>query len=74
MISLLVQSVISGLQRQLDRHHSDVTQLQDAFSVVEDDVFREFCQLIGVSNIRYRYSSKGYEGYRSDSIYRKNGC
>ena len=49
---MLIQLVITELERQLDKHTADITQVQDAFSVIEDDVFQEFCQQIDVSNIR----------------------
>ena len=49
---VVAQLVIKELQRQLDTHSSDIAQLQDAGSAIEDDVFEEFCQEISVSNIR----------------------
>lgn len=52
MVDMLIQLVITELERQLDKHTADITQVQDAFSVIEDDVFQEFCQQIDVSNIR----------------------
>lgn len=52
MVDLLIQLVITELERQLDKHTADITQLQDAFNVIEDDVFQDFCQQIDVSNIR----------------------
>jgi len=52
MVDMLIQLVITELERQLDKHTADITQLQDAFNVIEDDVFQDFCQQIDVSNIR----------------------
>jgi len=59
--------VITELEHQLDKHTTDITQLQDAFNVIEDDVFQEFCQQINVSNIRSGLcnSSKDSESYSS---------
>ena len=63
--------MITELRRQLDKHTADITELQDAFSVIEDDVFEQFCQQINVSNIRsglqLNSSSKDGGSYSSAS-------
>ena len=53
MLSVMfAQLEITALRHQMDGHNAEVTRLQDAFNAIEDDVFREFCQQINVSNIR----------------------
>jgi len=48
----LIQLVMSDMQRQLDGRQSDIRQLQEAFNIIQDDIFEEFCRQINVSSIR----------------------
>lgn len=47
------QPRMEDLDRQMSQRGDEIRHLKDKMNRVEDEVFADFCEMIGVPNIRY---------------------